>query len=504
MRCSRNSTGSDRVRRLAISLAAALLVGPACASRRAERQAPRLAPPTSLSQQLDAVLATSGERAVWGVVVRHAGGEVIFQREPSRLLHPASNMKILTLAAAAERLGWDFRFETVVQATTAVDPAGTLRGDVVVVGGGDPTISRRHDGATVLAAWAEQLWRQGVRRVQGRIIGDGSRFGGTTFGDGWQWDDFPYGYSAPVNALSFNENTAEVLVAPGLTPGARATLQLVDAAAPLAVRNDIRTAASQTARRISLRSAADDPRLTLSGEVPLGYEPFKVTVAVADPPLYFARAFRAALVARGIAVSGPARSARTDPPGPLPPAAAVLVRHRSAPLSEMAATLMKVSQNLYAELLLHALGGAYGRRGTDALAETLAGWGVGSGHVTVGDGSGLTRYNLVTAATVDLVLSRMFAAPHRDPWLAAMPVAGQDGTLQRRLRGTPAEGRVFAKTGSIAYVRALSGYARTLDDTWVQFTILANNFAGPGAIADIDRATDQMVMLLVTVPAQRQ
>lgn len=493
------------MRRLASALAVALVVGPACASRTAEPPASRRSPPPSLSQQLDAVLATSGERAVWGIVVRHAGGDVIYQREPARLLHPASNMKILTLAAAAERLGWDFRFETVVQATAPLDSAGTVRGDVVVVGGGDPTISRRHDGAAVLAAWAEQLWRQGVRRVQGRVIGDGARFGGTTFGDGWQWDDFPYGYSAPISALSFNENTAEVLVTPGLTAGARAGLQLVDAAAPLAIRNDIRTTGAETARRISIRSSAEDPVLTLSGEVPLGYEPFRLTVAVADPPLYFARAFRAALVARGIVVSGPARSARTDPQGPRSPAAPVLIRHRSAPLGEMAGTLMKVSQNLYAELLLHALGEAQGTRGTDALAEVLTNWGVASGQVAVGDGSGLTRYNLVSAATVDLVLSRMFAAPHRDPWLAAMPVAGRDGTLQRRLRGTPAEERVFAKTGSIAYVRALSGHAKALDDTWLQFTILANNFAGPGAVADIDRATDQMVTLLVTVPAsQRQ
>ena len=235
------------------------------------------------NQSGTAVLATSGERAVWGIVVRHAGGDVIYQREPARLLHPASNMKILTLAAAAERLGWDFRFETVVQATAPLDSAGTVRGDVVVVGGGDPTISRRHDGAAVLAAWAEQLWRQGVRRVQGRVIGDGSRFGGTTFGDGWQWDDFAYGYAAPVNALSFNENTAEILVTPGATAGALATLQPVDTAAPLAVRNEIRTAASETARRISIRSSADDSRLTLDGEVPLGYEPFSILKVERDP-----------------------------------------------------------------------------------------------------------------------------------------------------------------------------------------------------------------------------
>jgi serine-type D-Ala-D-Ala carboxypeptidase/endopeptidase (penicillin-binding protein 4) len=249
-----------------------------------------------------------------------------------------------------------------------------------------------------------------------------------------------------------------------------------------------------------------DSVVTVSGEVPVGLEPFKLTIAVPDPPLYFARALRAALVARGISVSGAARSAATDPPGPVAPSAPVLLRHTSPPLRVIGATLMKASQNLYAELLLHTLGAIVGKRGTDALAEILAGWGAGSGAVAVGDGSGLTRYNLVTAATVDLVLSRMFSSPvHREPWIATMPVAGQDGTLLRRLRGTPSEGRVFAKTGSIAYVRALSGYARALDDTWIQFSILANNFAGPGASAEIDRATDQIVTLLVTTPeAQRR
>jgi D-alanyl-D-alanine carboxypeptidase/D-alanyl-D-alanine-endopeptidase (penicillin-binding protein 4) len=442
---------------------------------------------------------------MWGIVVRRAGGDVLYQRDTTRLLHPASNMKILTLAAAAERLGWDFTFETVVRTTGSLRD-GVVRGDVVIVGAGDPTLSRRHDGAGTLAGWADRLWADGVRRIEGRVIGDDSRFGGTSLGDGWQWDDLPFGYSAPVSALSYNENTAEFLVTPGAIAAARATLTLLDTAAVVPVRNEIWTAAGNTARRISITKSPADPVTTVSGEVPAGLEPFKLTVAVPDPPLYFARAFRAALVARGITVVGSARSAATDSPGPMAPDAPTLVRHQSPPLRTMAATLMKVSQNLYAELLLRAVGAAGGQRGTDALGEALAGWGAGAGMVAVGDGSGLTRYNLVTAAAVDLVLSRMFASPtHREPWLAAMPVAGQDGTLQRRMKGTAAEGRVFAKTGSIAYVRALSGYARAQDDSWIQFAILANNFAGPGAVAEIDRATDQIVTLLVTTPeAQRR
>ncbi|MBK5297807.1 MAG: D-alanyl-D-alanine carboxypeptidase/D-alanyl-D-alanine-endopeptidase [Vicinamibacteria bacterium] len=391
-------------------------------------------------------------------------------------------MKLVTLAAAAERLGWDFRFPTTIRSTTPVEPDGTLRGDLVVIGGGDPTIGRRHDGQATLAHLAERVWQSGVRRVEGRVIGDGSAFGGTAFGEGWQWDDLPFSYAAPVSALVYNENTAEFLVAPGPSAGARAQVTLVDGAADLEVVNLITTVATGAARRLSIDRTPDDLRVTIRGEIPLGYTPFKQSLAIADPPAYFARAFRQALVARGITVVGAARSSVTDPPGRLDERGLAL-RHQSPPLRDMAATLMKVSQNLYAEVLFNALGKSLSETATDAVAA---------------DGSGLSRYDLISAAALDALLSRMFTSPaHREPWVASLPIAGVDGTLERRMKGTPAEGRVFAKTGSIAYVRALSGYARTSDDQWLQFVILANNFAGKVTAADVDRITEQAVNLLV-------
>jgi D-alanyl-D-alanine carboxypeptidase/D-alanyl-D-alanine-endopeptidase (penicillin-binding protein 4) len=434
---------------------------------------------------------------MWGVVVRDAGGAVLYRRNEDRLFHPASTMKVLTVAAAVERLGWEFRFETVVRATTPIDANGTIRGDLVVVGSGDPTISRRHDGAATLAGWADQLWQGGVRSIQGRVIGDGSAFGGTTLGEGWQWDDLASSYAAPINALTFNDNTAELLVAPGATAGALASVSLVDRAAGVVVVNQVRTVASDRARRISLERPANSSTVVLRGEVPLGYAPFKLFVAVADPPAYFARALRAALVARGITVAGPARSADTDPPGPFPPDAPVLVRHQSPPLSQIAATIMKASQNLHTELLLRAVPATEGTP-TARLASSLASWGVDGDRVVAADGSGLSRYDLVTASALDAVLSRMYDRDDRATWLATFPVAGVDGTLERRMKGTPAEGRVFAKTGSIAYVRALAGYAKRLDDRWVQFAILANNFAGSMTPADVDRITDALVNRLIT------
>jgi D-alanyl-D-alanine carboxypeptidase/D-alanyl-D-alanine-endopeptidase (penicillin-binding protein 4) len=167
---------------------------------------------------------------------------------------------------------------------------------------------------------------------------------------------------------------------------------------------------------------------------------------------------------------------------------------------------MKASQNLHTELLLRAMG-TKETGPTEPLTSTLSAWGVDGNQVVAADGSGLSRYDLVTASALDRTLSQMFARADRDAWIATFPIAGVDGTLERRMKGTPAEGRVHAKTGSIAYVRALAGYAKTADDRWVQFAILANNFAGSTTSADVDRITDAVVNRLIApatpAPPQR-
>jgi len=440
---------------------------------------------------------------LWGVRVlalddEGRAGPVLYERSPDLLLMPASNMKVLTLAAAAERLGWDYQFLTTIRTTTRLEADGTIRGDLVIVGSGDPMIARRHGGRELLASWADRLWQIGVRRIEGRIIGDASRFGGTTRGDGWEWDDLPYGYAAPVSALSYNENTVELLIGPGPAPDTAASVTITDPVGPTAVRSLLRTTTGEASR---VRTEWDPAGMiiTLSGEVPAAAEPFRMYVAVPDPAAYFARAFRDALIARGITVIGRATSAETDPPGPPSPGAAVLLRHFSPPLHTVGVTLMKVSQNLYAELLLRALGAEVRGNpaaGREVVAEVLQEWGALPDGAIVRDGSGLSRHNLTSARTLSIVLTRMFEPPHRTPWLASMPIAGIDGTLSGRMRGTRAEGRVFAKTGSIGYVRSLSGYAQT-DRGWLVFSILANNFAGSVTAADVNRIIDEVVNRLM-------
>ena len=494
---------STRRAAAALSLVFLAAAGPACAARTAARaadRAPAAAASQRLAEDLDRIFGTApADRVLWGVAVREAGGRLLYRRDSTRLLHPASTMKLVTLAAAVERLGWDFRFETTVRPTTGLEAGGLIRGDLVVTGSGDPSIGRTHGGAATLAAWADHLWGLGVRRIEGRIIGDGSAFGGTTLGSGWQWDDLAAAYAAPVSALSYNENTVELLIAPGPSEGALAAVTVVDPGGGIALSNAIRTVSGDSARRLSVeRSATRGGATSLRGEVPVGYAPFKLSLAVADPPLYFARAFREALRARGIAVVGEARSADTDPPGPFPAGAEVMLRHRSPPLRELAVRLMKVSQNLYAELFLQAVAAAAQARPAEALAPILAAWGISRSGIVVADGSGLSRYDLITADALDVVLARMFEDPAaREPWLAALPVAGVDGTLERRMKGTAAEGRVHAKTGSIAYVRGLAGYARRPDGRWIQFVILGNNFAVTMTAADVDRVIESAVLRLL-------
>jgi D-alanyl-D-alanine carboxypeptidase/D-alanyl-D-alanine-endopeptidase (penicillin-binding protein 4) len=208
---------------------------------------------------------------------------------------------------------------------------------------------------------------------------------------------------------------------------------------------------------------------------------------VVNPTIYFARALKDALIARGIEITGPAIDADDVLDAPAPQTRHVLVRSESPPLREIAAVLMKVSQNLYAETLLKAIGAARGGLGTAeggrvATRALLASWGIPDSTYVQMDGSGLSRYDYVTADLLVAILSRLHADPrHRDAFVSTLPVAGTDGTIAKRLVRTRAAGNAAAKTGSISNVRSLSGYVSTRDGETLAFSILANNFTLPAA-----------------------
>ena len=419
---------------------------------------------------------------------------MLYELAPDKLVMPASNMKIVTLATAAEVLGWDYTFTTTLETTAPIEN-GVLRGDLIVRGTGDPTINARDGRATqVMDQWAAALTDAGISSIAGRIVGDDQAFDDDGVGAGWSWDYLQYGYAAPVGALQFNEDVADLAVAPG-EPGAVALVQLTPGSGLTLVNRTI-TGTPGSEDTIDYRRRLDAPVLEVTGSVPAGSKPVTRQVAVVNPTIYFAQALKDGLGARGIAVEGAAADF-DDVAAELAaaPPRRVLASATSPPLTAIATVLMKVSQNLYAETLLKACGAAKGglgttRAGSEVARATLSAWGVPEDGYVMYDGSGLSRYNYVTARTLTTILQHLYNDPrHRAPFTATLPVAGTDGTIRSRMKDSRAEANAVAKTGSIANVRALSGYLRTRDGEPVVFSIVANDFVIPPAtinwIADL-------------------
>lgn len=455
----------------------------------------------ALAAGLDRVFgAVATQHALWGVQVKSLdSGRILYSRNAGTLMMPASNMKILTLAAAAQTLGWDFCFKTTLETDAAVEN-GTLNGSLFVRGTGDPTINTRNGRAEALfGEWAAALKAAGISRIQGSVIGDDDAFDDEGLGQGWSWDYLQDGYAAPVGALEFNENIAKLTVTPAAAAGADASVSIGPAAGyQLAGRVVSGEAGSQT--RITVDRRASEAVLDVSGTIAAGAEPWSRDIAVVNPTLYFAQALRNALVARGIEIAGAAVDLddvrQTIGPGPR----RVLIETDSPPLRDIATVTMKVSQNLYAETLLKAVGAGASGTGTTAAGraaarEIFTGWKIEPDSYVQADGSGLSRYDYVSAGLLVTILEHLHAdVQHRDAFYATLPIAGKDGTISTRMRATRAEANAVAKTGSISNVRALSGYVRTRDGELLAFSILANNFIVPAAT--VNGMADQAVEAL--------
>jgi D-alanyl-D-alanine carboxypeptidase/D-alanyl-D-alanine-endopeptidase (penicillin-binding protein 4) len=447
----------------------------------------------TLRADLAAVFDTPlADRGTWSVDIRSLDRhETLFARNAGKLMMPASNLKILTLATAALTLGWDHRYTTTLE-TTAPVVDGILQGDLFVRGTGDPSINSR-DGraAGVFKEWLAALEAAGIRRIDGRIIGDDQAFDDEGLGAGWSWDDLQYDYSAPVGALQYNEDAADLTITPAAIPGAPAVVQLAPGSG-LSHVNRVVTGDAGSRPSVAWRRRADGPILEVSGSVPAGGAAVVRQVPVVNPTLFFVESLKTALEGRGILVAGEAVDYDDVAGDPLVRPAAerrVLAASTSPPLSAIATVLMKVSQNLYAETLLKTAGAAVGGLGTTAAGleqerRILHELGVPDDAYVIVDGSGLSRYNYVTAATISTVLERFYADPrHREPFMATLPVAGRDGTMASRLQRTRAADNALAKTGSLSNVRALAGYVRTRDGELLSYVILANAFGIPSSVA---------------------
>lgn len=434
------------------------------------------------------------DAAQWGLkVVSIDTGKVVFDHNPNKYFNPASNAKLYTCALALDRLGQDFRIRTSVYAAAPPDASGSVKGDVIVYGRGDPTMAARLHGGDYykpLDPLASSLAEAGVRRIEGDLIGDESYFRGPPFGSGWEWDNLQWYYGAEVSALSINDNSVDLFVRPAERAGLPCRITTGPAAPIVTIMNRTQTAPKDGQCKISVYRPFAENIVYVSGCVPLDGIGFSGSVAVHDPANYFAVLFKEALARRGITVAGKIRAVdwryRDVTPIDLRKMAE-LGFVESPSLRDIVRETLKPSQNLYAQLLLLQIGanGAGSIRGADQTTEEtgiegmkafLANLGVRRGDVMLEEGSGLSRRNMITPEATVALLIHMSRHRWADAFRDALPIAGVDGTLKARMKGTPAETNVRAKTGTLRFVNTLAGYVNTASGERLAFAMMLNNY----------------------------
>ena len=439
-----------------------------------------------LRDDLTAATRSAGvQRAAWGIVVQSLDrNERLFELNPGTLLVPASTLKLVSLAAAVDAVGWDYAFVTRLRARRPYND-GVVDGDLIVQGTGDPTIGTPN-GANI-EDLVYMIKSDGVRRIEGRVIADDNALEEPRPQLAWAWDDLGYPTGAIFGALNFAENRMDVTVRPAAVAGGQPELEVEPFASDRPLRNRAVTGTDGSPLLLWPEQRPGEPFLTIAGSIPVGASPARLSVSAGNPTLWFAIALRHALVDAGITVVGDAYDIDDVPSSGDWESTEALASLNSARLAEIARPLLKDSINLYGEavLRLNAPRDAFPTNDAalEGLRRTMRGWDIPDNAWQIVDGSGLSRRNAVAPEVLVAILQRMYDGSGQSPWMMALPIAGRDGTLAGRMRGTAAEANVRAKTGTMSNIRTLAGYVRTRDGEMLAFAIMADNFEGTGAAA---------------------
>ncbi|MFB3904246.1 MAG: D-alanyl-D-alanine carboxypeptidase/D-alanyl-D-alanine-endopeptidase [Acidobacteriota bacterium] len=441
-------------------------------------------------------------RAEWGLDVRALEDDSpIFVHNSDRLFPPASNLKLFTTSTALDRLGPDFRFTTQVAYEGSLGPAHRLTGNLVLFGQGDPdlggSIRTIPSQFAHFDTMAQKVREFGITEIEGDVIGDDSYFTFAPYGDGWMPSDLVRDYGAPISALSFNNNLITLSLRPSRRVGLPASASVYPSESLLNITNKTRTVRRGRTSVRWYRTPGTD-NVSLRGQVPLRGGGTSQSFLVKDPALYTARLLRERLIKSGIRVKGVAR-ARHAGDGLGRPPAHLIYAHESPPLLDIISHTNKKSQNLYAEILLRALGAQVKGIGSDqagleVVYEFLAEAGITPASARLHDGSGLSRYNLITPRSETMLLAHVASKPYFSDFMDTLAISGLDGTLRGRMVHGPGFLRVFAKTGSLQSVTTLGGYVRANSGKIVSFSILNNNHSYSSDSAR--RAIDQICNLL--------
>jgi D-alanyl-D-alanine carboxypeptidase/D-alanyl-D-alanine-endopeptidase (penicillin-binding protein 4) len=464
-----------------------------------------------LQTQISAILAKP-ELAPATIGVKVASldsGRVLFEENAIKLLRPASNMKIYTVATALDRLTPDYRFTTSVFANARPDSNGVIRGDLRIFGRGDPSIAARFNNGDYFKAIDELATRivaAGVKRVEGDLVGDETYFSGPKYGSGWEWEDLTWYYGAEVTPLAINDNALDLFVKPGRAVGQPALITTGPPDPLLTIVNRVTTSAKSMRREISIHRGLGENTITITGSIPVDNPGFTAGIGISHAALLLVYLLRSSLAQKGVVITGKSRTTGevavpsviiAQPTQAHSSVSSVvqteLATLQSPPFSVIAAQTMKPSQNLYTELILRTLGKVNPPPlttttpsifnptseylGIEAVKSFLKSAGIRPESLVLDDGSGLSRNDMITAEATVQLLTFMNKHRYADVFRDSMPIAGVDGTLRNRLKGTPAEKNLRAKTGSLSSAVSLAGYVTTAAGEKLAFAIMVNNYS---------------------------
>ena len=435
-----------------------------------------------LKEQIESVLSDSAlyqSRA--GIkIVSLETGQVLFEKDSELLFHPASNMKLLTTATALTKLGPNFRFKTTFYADTSAVTDSTISGNLYIKGFGNPSLTTKD-----LWEIVQKIKELGIQQITGDLICDETYLNDYYRGAGWMWDDASSRSFPPIGALTVNRNCVTVKVSPRTAIGDTLAVTLVPPTAYVTIENfGVTVDSSDTTLlkefKIERKWREVQNTIIIKGGLSAESTQKARVIEIIEPALYFGTLFSELLSAEEIEFTGAIINGET------PDTNLVLVEHLSQPLSFLATTTNKSSDNLYAELLLKTLGAEImgqpgtAKKGLSTIKRFFHQIGVDTTSFGLADGSGVSRYNMISPDQIIELLKKM----HKDfkvqaEFMASLAIAGIDGTLRNRMKNTQAEGKLRGKTGTLRGTSALAGYTTTADGEALAFSMIMEHFVGP-------------------------
>jgi D-alanyl-D-alanine carboxypeptidase/D-alanyl-D-alanine-endopeptidase (penicillin-binding protein 4) len=425
--------------------------------------------------------------ANWGVkIIQLDSGDEIFSYNAEKLFLPASNRKLFTTALALDRLGSAFRYKTYLLKSGDVSEQGYLRGDLIVKASGDPSIGNAVNPAqrpdSVFRQWAAALKGKGIRYVRGNIIIDCSAFDEEgVMGPGWAWDYQPDNYAPHVSAFAYNQNEVAIIAKPG-AQGEPCAIRKFPSLSLFTIVNDTMTVAQNSGYGLHITREYGTNNYHVEGKMLTTSKEESQLLTVAVPELVAGESLKASLQEQGITIRGSVKISYVPVATKSPTADETMSIYESPELSQLIRHMNKNSDNFFAEQIYKSISASTAGKGSYGATQNieerfLSRIGIDPRPLSLADGSGLSRLDLVSPDSVVQLMRYMHGSKDAKAFFDSLPVSGKDGTLRGRMGDAGMAGRVIAKTGTMARANCLSGYVRTQSGETLVFSIMANNFS---------------------------